>query len=671
MVWALVSVIAGLSVCIVLQNRQWAQRSKARSTDYEASLNDLVEAIPVAILYCDENDRIAFWNSRYEEFAGPSSRFLRAGLSFRSFLYEVVRDEWVEAAKGKEEEWIEARLAARGLGKGHWENHLGDNRWVQFEDCRTQQGGIVLAGVDISEAKRREAALRLLFDHSPLPKCIWDRQSQRIVDANLAAEEHFGWNRDQLTTMSIFDFVPPDERATVQQSIASASLADNAVARHWRLLKADGSEVLIAPRHQKLPDPQRQLLLTALVDVTQAVHTEQELRDQKAALERASVQAETGSRAKSEFLANMSHEIRTPLNGVIAVADVLAKTRLSSEQIEMITLIRSSGETLNRLLSDILDLARVESGTLTFEARQFHLSQALRDVSGLAAMWAEGKGLILSSEIAKNVDRYVVGDEVRVKQILTNLLSNAVKFTASGSVRLSAEMIAGTETVEVRVEDTGMGFDAEAKDRLFHRFQQADGSITRRFGGSGLGLSICRELVAAMNGEIDCASSPGVGSTFVVRLRLPCVEGASQSEAPQCEVIEQRLRVLLADDHVTNQRVASMVLAQVDAEVTVVDDGEQALQAFMASQFDLVLMDMQMPVRDGLSATTAIRAFEVATGIPRSPVIMLTANAAAEHISASLNAGADLHLAKPFTAGDLLGAVAGLLTPPDDVSEAA
>ena len=358
----------------------------------------------------------------------------------------------------------------------------------------------------------------------------------------------------------------------------------------------------------------------------------------------------------------MSHEIRTPLNGVIAIADVLSRCPMPPDQAEMVGLIQTSGETLSRLLSDILDIARIESGRLTIEERSFHLGKALRDVIGLVGLRAQEKGLHFDTEIASVVERTVCGDEVRLKQVVTNLLSNAVKFTERGGVKLTATLTADPEVVLIQVEDTGIGFDEAMKARLFRRFQQADGSITRRFGGSGLGLSISRELARAMQGDIECASTPRQGSIFSVRLRLPEVQAETDAESALTtnEEIDRRLRILVADDHVTNQRVAQLVLAEA-ADVTTVDNGEKALQAFKANTFDLVLMDMQMPVMDGLSATRAIRTYEAENDLVRSPVIVLTANAAANHVVASLEAGADMHLAKPFTAAELLQAVASLV----------
>ena len=370
--------------------------------------------------------------------------------------------------------------------------------------------------------------------------------------------------------------------------------------------------------------------------------------------------AEAANSAKSQFLANMSHEIRTPLNGVIGVAQALARTELSARQQEMLELIQSSGQTLQVLLSDILDLARVESGRLELADESFDLGRAVREAAQLYEASAQAKGLQFFVEIAPEADRWFAGDVVRIKQILTNLVSNAVKFTGEGFVSLTAAPGPdrdGQPTLRFSVEDTGIGFDQHTRDRLFSRFEQADGGITRRFGGSGLGLAISRQLAEMMGGDLDCESEPGGGSAFILTIPFRPVEAPA---APIAAPVEARdpgrpaVRVLLADDHPVNRKVVEMILGQVDVDLTSVEDGAQATQACRDGDFDLILMDMQMPVMDGLTATREIRLHEAAMGLERTPIIMLTANALPEHIAAGEAAGADRHLAKPFDAAELL-----------------
>jgi signal transduction histidine kinase/ActR/RegA family two-component response regulator len=376
--------------------------------------------------------------------------------------------------------------------------------------------------------------------------------------------------------------------------------------------------------------------------------------------------ADLANRSKSEFLANMSHEIRTPLNGIVAMADTLTRSPLAPREQEMVGVIRASGITLERLLSDILDTARIESGKVTIEPTPFHLGQAVRSVGMLWAARAEEKGVGLSVDLDPALETVVIGDAVRLRQILTNLVSNALKFTEAGSVQVRGAMI-GEGRVRFTVIDTGVGFDDSRKSLVFTRFQQADGSITRRFGGTGLGLAISRDLAELMGGSLDCRSQPGEGAVFW--LDLPFAEAANivpleDAPAEASPSIDQArdvdpagLRILLADDHPANRKVVEIMLAGTGTELTIVEDGRQALEAFAEGPFDLVLMDMQMPVMDGLTATREIRALESERGQAPTPVVMLTANALAEHVAAGREAGASGHLAKPITVDSLFGAI--------------
>ena len=363
--------------------------------------------------------------------------------------------------------------------------------------------------------------------------------------------------------------------------------------------------------------------------------------------------------------------IRTPLNGVIGVAQALSGTPMNERQQEMLELIRSSGATLQHLLSDILDLARVESGRMELRNEPFDLAKAVNEAAQLYAAQAEEKGLRFFVEAPEDTRVWIDGDVVRLKQILTNLVSNAVKFTTQGLVSLSVSRGVGAEGEPVfrfMVSDTGVGFDAAARARLFSRFEQADGTITRRFGGTGLGLAICRELAGMMGGDLDCESEPDGGSTFILTVPLNEVAAPMRETAP-VEVSsaqpDRPLRVLLADDHPTNRKVVELVLSQIDVEQVVTEDGAAALAAFRDDAFDVVLMDMQMPVMDGLTATREIRLHETAMGAARTPVVMLTANALPEHMAAAREAGADHHLSKPFGADALIELVTTLANGPE------
>ncbi|HEY2658763.1 MAG TPA: ATP-binding protein [Caulobacteraceae bacterium] len=378
---------------------------------------------------------------------------------------------------------------------------------------------------------------------------------------------------------------------------------------------------------------------------------EQRVRERTAELERANTE-------KSRFLANMSHELRTPLNGVIAISETLSRNQQTDRDRELAELIVSSGRLLEQVLTDILDFSKIEAGEITLNEEVMSLEAVVARIAELHRAAAETKGLTFGWAVDPALGGYYRGDSVRLTQVLSNLLSNAVKFTETGWVSLSVD--GGPLGLRFAVTDTGIGFDDEIRARLFRRFEQADASIRRRFGGTGLGLAISRSLVELMGGTIDVISRPGLGSTFEFVLPLP------RAQAEVAEVIEDSddgfsldgCRILLAEDHPTNQKVIQLILDTFGVDLDIVENGALALQRLQSQAYDVVLMDMQMPELDGLSATAALRSLERETNRPRTPVIMLTANALDEHVRASHAAGADEHLSKPIRADALVQAIA-------------
>ncbi|WP_427791379.1 ATP-binding protein [Brevundimonas diminuta] len=443
------------------------------------------------------------------------------------------------------------------------------------------------------------------------------------------------------------------------------------MATHRRI--AEPRELQVADRWVKIQDRPTTGggVVTLYTDIT-------DQRRNADALAEARDAADAANRAKSRFLANMSHEIRTPLNGLIGVAQALSRTELTPQQREMLELIQSSGRALKSLLSDILDLARVESGRLELKEEAFDLAETVDEAAMLYAEAARQKGLQFIVEVAPEAQIWAFGDALRLKQVLTNLVSNAVKFTRSGFVSLTVDAVPAEapHTLRFVVQDTGIGFDAHAQERLFNRFEQADGDISRHYGGSGLGLAICREMAAMMGGDIGCESQPGAGSAFILTLPLKTAEppdpvAASPAPPAPDEAPGNRLRVLAADDHPTNRRVVELILDPGQFDLVSVENGAEAVEACRAERFDLVLMDMQMPVMDGLTAVQEIRLHEAAHGLVRTPLVMLTANALPEHLEKALAAGADRHMAKPFSVEALLAMVAELTAKTPQAANAA
>jgi len=389
---------------------------------------------------------------------------------------------------------------------------------------------------------------------------------------------------------------------------------------------------------------------------------ERDLGDAREAAEANALDARAANAAKSEFLATMSHEIRTPLNGVIGMAQVMAADDLSPVQRDRLGVVRESGETLLTLLNDVLDLAKIEAGKLECEAAPFDLGDLMRGVEASFSALAKGKGIDLKLSLSPDAAGVYQGDQARIRQILTNLLSNALKFTEAGEIRLAVD-IAADGLLRMVVSDTGIGMPADRLGRLFGRFTQLDASTTRRYGGSGLGLAISRQIAEMMGGTIAAESVLGAGSSFTVTLRLERLAEAPSSvlkgrdEPPAARVLERPLRVLAAEDNAVNRLVLKTLLEQAGVEPTLVDNGADAVAAWTDGDWDLILMDVQMPIMDGVQATRAIRAREREAQRQRTPIIALTANAMNHQLMEYNAAEMDDCVSKPIKAEALFFAL--------------
>jgi PAS domain S-box-containing protein len=623
-----------------------SRRAAERARDM---LNHVTDAMVEGLAYWDRNDRLQLWNRRYAEL-NVAAAPLEAGLPYAEMIGRMLRAGVVGPLdSAAADAWIKARKAERARPI-HVRELQSDGRWLRVTTRRLEDGGVLATVSDVTEARAREESFKLLFDANPVPMCVVDRETLAVLRVNDAAVEQLGFETGAFERIT--DVLAPDQRQAAADRIAASERSTDTV---YEVRGADGRFRKVLPYRRPTVYDGRPALLVAAVDMTVRFEAEAESR-------RARDAAEAASRAKSEFLANMSHEIRTPLNGVIAVADLLARSDLGSKDRDMVETIRASGATLERLLTDLLDLSRVEAGRIALEVAPFDPARAVREACNAQQFKAEEKGLAFDLEVASDVPGWVAGDAVRFKQVVGNLVSNAVKFTETGGVRVRLDR-ADDGRLRVAVEDTGVGFDAGAGARLFDRFAQADGSITRRFGGSGLGLAICRELAELMGGRIEATSEPGVGSVFTVVFALPA---ADPVEAPQVvhgeEVAVEGLKVLVVDDHETNRKVAGMLLAQAGLEAVFAENGREALDRIERERFDLVLMDMQMPVMDGLTAVAHVRRREAAEGARRLPIVMLTANALPEHVAAATAAGADAHLAKPIAIGPFFSLLERLLS---------
>jgi len=478
-----------------------------------------------------------------------------------------------------------------------------------------------------------------------------------ITDVNKQMEALTGCTRDELIGAPFKDYFTDPERAEagIKRVLIEKSVTDYELTACAR----NGKQTVVSYNATTFYDRSCTLkgVFAAARDVTERKRVEAELLLAKAA-------AESASRTKSDFLASMSHEIRTPMNSIMGIADLLAKTSLSPEQEKYVQIFRRAGDNLLNLINDILDLSKVEASQLELERTSFALNEHLQKVTEMVSTRAQEKGLSLVFEIAPDVSTDLIGDPTRLQQVLLNLLGNAIKFTQSGEVtlRVAAHGDSRVPTaLRFTVSDTGIGIPEEKLDQIFERFTQADSSTTRRFGGSGLGLTISRRLVELMGGRIWVESVVGEGSTFAFAVPFEVWVAVNRSVSMPIgtnpETLLPFLRILLAEDSPDNCMITQAYLEKTPYQVEIAETGAIACEMFAARHYDLVLMDRQMPVMDGLTATRTIRAWEKENHRKPTPIIALTASALKGDREKCLAAGCTAFLTKPIRQDVLLKAI--------------
>ena len=645
--------------------------AEQRARDAEQILRDAIDSISEAFALFDAEDRLVLCNEKFRTMHRDLAPHIVPGISYEQVIRASAEAGYVKEAAGRIDEWVAERLARHRNPSGPFEHPASDGRWWLVDERRTAGGGIVGIRTDITRLKEQEWALRdsearleraqsvakvgswsWLLDEDRLE--YWSDETIRIFGApSRDGREGYDWYMDR---------VHPDDRAQLHALYQRAFAGPSGYGSEYRILRPDGEIVWVHEIGEiecgAAGHPRR--YVGTIQDITERKHDEQTLRRLAAANRAERERAEAANRAKSDFLAVMSHEIRSPLNGIIGYTDLLLDSPLNAEQRERARVVRQCGTALVTVIDDILDFSKIEAGKLDLICDDFDLVEALDGIVAMTRASAANKGLQLNIAVGAGVSHILKGDEHRLRQILLNLVSNAVKFTETGGIDIDVEQVAETpERTMLRfaVRDTGIGIPLDAQPRLFDAFYQVEGTYKRRAGGTGLGLAICSRLVALMDGKIGVDSMPGIGSRFWFTAGF----GRSRLQAPRAEPVPPApessapARILLVDDLEVNRDIAAALLAQAGHSVAFAADGASAVAAVAAHDYDLVLMDVQMPVMDGYEATGRIRSLPGAKG--QIPILAMTAYATRQDIERCTLAGMNGHIAKPIDRRTLLAAV--------------
>jgi signal transduction histidine kinase/ActR/RegA family two-component response regulator len=537
------------------------------------------------------------------------------------------------------------------------------NEWSRAQAARSHAKSNAERDAALERSERSEERLNLALALADIH--VWDMDFERRELIKAGAAKTFLDDRFDYKDLyrDIFVTIDPRDRPGVEAAWRDHTETGKPFQTEYRVSRNDDGEVWIQGSCKLTTDergrPQR--IIGAMQNISERKKSERALVDAKRT-------AEAASQTKSNFLATMSHEIRTPLNGVLGMVQAIAADDLAPIQRERLEVVRQSSEALLVVLNDILDITKIEAGKLSLEEIEFDLHEIACNVHANFASLTSEKDISFVLDVAAPPGLYR-GDPTRLRQILNNLISNALKFTEAGEVRVA--IVHADGRLSMVVADTGIGVPPEGLSSLFDRFTQVDSSSTRRVGGSGLGLAICRELTELMGGSIEVVSESGLGSTFAAVVPLEWVSAAPglaatpAIEEPADQWNMDTARILAAEDNAINRLVLKTLLLQVGLQPVFVEDGAEALAAWQRQSWDVILMDIQMPVMDGPTAVRAIRAEEAKSGRPRTPILALTANAMTHQAEEYLTAGMDGVISKPIRVEELFAALRAALEASD------
>jgi PAS domain S-box-containing protein len=655
------------------ERRRNKDRLKASLAETERAHTAAVEANGRAQI-AERVARIGYW--RYE--VADSSVIWSEGM-YR--LYGVTLPEHpdlkraMDALHPDERDGAYARLKqAIGDGQGY-QNHArfrrSDGSWMYIVNrtvCERGPDGrvatVIGAIYDVTDLKladeavrESEARYRLLAEHST--DIIIRVDHLDVIWYVSPSCRRYGYEPTELIGRQTFELVHPSDRPQLRRLVAGlfdGAEVDPSASREYRLRAKNGDWIWFEGNTSIVRDDADTPgeIISQLRDITQRKAMETDLRAARDA-------AEAAATAKSEFLANMSHEIRTPLTSIMGFSGLLRELDGWSENAQhYLSRISTAGQSLLSVVNDILDFSKLEAGQVELDPHPFNPVHFIEDTVDLFAVKAADKGLSLRTAVAVDLPARVEADSARVRQVMMNLIGNAVKFTAEGGITVAAAYDQATQQLRIAVNDTGEGVPAERRDRLFQRFSQVDGSISRVHGGTGLGLAISKNLVDLMGGEIGVETNAGQGSTFWFTLRAPIVDRPMLDlpvpDEPEASYEGRPCHILVVDDVSANRELIRAMLGAFGHTFEEADNGADAVAAAMRTSFDLILMDLQMPGMDGFSAAQAIRAS--AEPNRRTPILAVSANVLTEHLDACRRAGIDDHIAKPIQPVDLLLKVA-------------
>ncbi len=552
---------------------------------------------------------------------------------------------------------------------GNYDQSKSSSQYMEFQsvvNVITSMGSKITNQME--ELRVAEKKFREIFENAV--EGIFQFNSKgRFINANPAMAKIMGYNSSEALISNIEDvsrdcFYSYEAFEKVKESLEKNKIV---TAHEVCIKKKNGDLIWGAISLRKVTNKDDKLILYegSLVDISDKKEKEEAEKRQKT--------ADAANQAKTLFIAKMSHEIRTPLNSVLGMTELLRETAMSKDQKEYIDLLYSSGEFLQVIINDILDFSKIEAEQFEIDNIRFDLSEIINDVSGLFAFKAAEKKINFHSYIDPDVSQYFIGDPVRLKQILINIIGNAVKFTSSGSVKVDiikknlTEPEGNKEKIQFIISDTGIGIHESKQKSIFESFTQADSFVTRQFGGTGLGLSICKKLIEHMGGEIEVESKEGEGTrfNFSIIFTVPPSETISIISELSAEVLLPELNILLVDDIEPNRKVIHKFLENFSVTITDAENGQEAVDRFSENKYDLILMDVEMPVMNGLDATKKIRDLENESNSPPTPLIVLSAHAFGEQRKKCYESGCDDLLVKPVRKKDFLQAIAKLTTHQD------